>query len=61
MRCSQALAMFDGIDYVTPDHVQEIAVEVLAHRLLLDPQVQFAGQTGESVVRDILSQTLVPA
>jgi MoxR-like ATPase len=61
MRCSQALAMFDGMDYVTPDHVQEIALEVLAHRLLLDPQVQFAGQTGESVVRDILSQTPVPA
>jgi MoxR-like ATPase len=61
MRCSQALAMFDGLDYVTPDHVQEIALEVLAHRLLLDPQIQFAGQTGESVVRDILSQTPVPA
>jgi MoxR-like ATPase len=60
MKCSQALAMFDGMDYVTPEHIRELAVSVLAHRLLLDPQAQFAGQTGDTVVEEILAQTPVP-
>jgi MoxR-like ATPase len=61
MKCSQALALFDGLDYVTPDHVRELAVDILAHRVSLDPQAQFAGQTGETVVQEILAQTPVPA
>ncbi|MGA1411702.1 MAG: AAA family ATPase, partial [Prochlorotrichaceae cyanobacterium] len=32
MKIAQALAFFDGYDFVTPDHVQEIAIPVLAHR-----------------------------
>ena len=43
MKLAQALAAFDGMEYVTPDHVQEVAVETLAHRLVLDPQRRFAG------------------
>jgi MoxR-like ATPase len=61
MKCSQALAMFDGLDYVTPDHVQELAVSVLAHRLLLDPQAQFSGQTAATLVEDVLRRLPVPA
>ena len=60
MKCSQALALFDGMDFVTPEHVRELAVEILAHRVLLDPQAQFAGQTGETVVQEILAQHPVP-
>jgi MoxR-like ATPase len=37
MKTSQALALFDGLECVTPDQVQEVAVAVLAHRLVLDP------------------------
>jgi MoxR-like ATPase len=61
MKCGQALAWFDGLDYVTPDHVQELAVAVVAHRLVLDPQAQFSGQTGPAIVRDLLGQLPVPA
>ncbi len=61
MKCSQALAYFDGLDFVTPDHVQEIAAAVLAHRLLLDPQAQFSGQTGQSIVQEIIEKTPVPS
>jgi MoxR-like ATPase len=60
MKCGQALALFDGLDYVTPDHVQEVAVAALAHRLILDPQAQFAGQTGVTIVEDILGTVPVP-
>jgi MoxR-like ATPase len=60
MRCGQALAMFDGMEFVTPDHVQEIAVAVMAHRLMLDPQARFSGQTGSGIVMEILNRTPVP-
>ena len=35
MRCCQALAAIRGRDYVIPDDVKELAVPVLAHRILM--------------------------
>ena len=35
MRCCQALAAVRGRAYVIPDDVKELAVPVLAHRILL--------------------------
>jgi MoxR-like ATPase len=60
MRTAQAVCAFDGLDYVTPDAVQELAVPVLAHRLALDPQARFAGRTAAAVVEDILKAVPVP-
>ena len=60
MKCAQALAMFDGLDFVTPEHVQEIAVAVIAHRLVMDPQARYAGVTAEAVVEEILRTVPVP-
>jgi len=60
MQVCQALAMFDEQSFVSPDHVQEIAELVLAHRLLLDPQSRFSGRDEVSVVREILQDVPVP-
>ncbi|MEO5331993.1 MAG: MoxR family ATPase [Magnetococcus sp. YQC-5] len=60
MKTAQALALFDGLEFVTPDLVQEIALPVIAHRLALDPRARFAGRTPEQVVHEILDQTPVP-
>jgi MoxR-like ATPase len=60
VKLAQALAHFDGMEFVTPDHVQEIAVEAIAHRLVLDPQRRFAGDTAQQVVEEILRTTPVP-
>ncbi len=60
MRTTRALALFDGLDFVTPDHVQELAVPVLAHRLKLDPQARFSGLTAEAVVGEVVRQVPVP-
>lgn len=57
---SRALALFDGASFVTPDSIQEIATDVLAHRLALDPQARYSGTTGAEVVRDILARIPVP-
>ncbi|MCP5524354.1 MAG: MoxR family ATPase [Verrucomicrobiales bacterium] len=61
LQVGKALALFDGSGFVTPDHIQEIAVPVIAHRLVLDPQAQFSGQSNRGIVEDILRQTPVPA
>ena len=61
MKVAQALALFDGYDFVTPDHIQEIAVPVLAHRLVMEAQSRFSGHTAEQVVTDSLKSLPVPA
>jgi len=61
MRVAKALALFDGLDFVTPDHLQEVAVEVIAHRLVIDPQARFSGVTAVSIVEDLLKFIPVPA
>ena len=60
-RVAQALALVDGLDYVTPDHVRALAQAVLAHRLALDPQARFSGLTAAAVVAGILARLPVPA
>jgi MoxR-like ATPase len=58
---AKALALFDGEEYVRPEHVQELAVAALAHRMVLDPQARFAGVTAQSLVADIVREVKVPA
>ncbi len=61
MKSAQALSLFDGLDFVTPDQIQELAVSVIAHRLVMDPQARFSGANGRAVVEEILKKTPVPA
>jgi len=61
MKAAQALALFDGLEFVTPDHVQEIAVPVIAHRLMLNSQARFSGRSGAEIVREALKDVPVPA
>jgi MoxR-like ATPase len=61
MKASQALALFDGLEFVAPEQIQELAVPVLAHRLVMEPQARFAGQTARGVVRELAGKIPVPA
>ena len=58
MRCTQALAAIRGRDYVIPDDVKELAVPVLAHRIILRGSRR--GMTAEEYIHDILLHTVVP-
>ncbi|MFH2065383.1 MAG: MoxR family ATPase [Pseudomonadota bacterium] len=60
MKTAKALALFDGQDFVSPDHIQELAVPVIAHRLIMDSQARFSGQTPEQAVEEILAAIAVP-
>ena len=61
MKTAQAVALFDGHDFVTPEQIQELAVPVIAHRLVMEPQARFSGQTARGVVEEIVKKTRVPA
>ena len=61
MKAAQALALFDGLEFVTPDQIQELAIPVIAHRLVMEPQARFSGVTARGVVEGILNSTRVPA
>ncbi len=60
MKTAKALSLFDGHDFVTPDRIQELAVAVIAHRLVLDPQARFSGRTARQVVEDVLHAIAFP-
>jgi len=61
MKTAQAEALFDGHDFVTPEQIQKLAVSVIAHRLVLEPQARFSGVTARGVVEQVLKQLKVPA
>jgi len=60
MKVSQALALFDGMNFVTPEHIQEIAVAIIAHRMKIDSQAHFAGTHAQFIVEEILRTVPVP-
>ena len=61
MKVSQALALFDGSEFVAPEHVQELAAPVIAHRMVMEPQARFSGLTARGVVEEVLKKVPVPA
>jgi MoxR-like ATPase len=61
MKAAQALALFDGLDFVAPEQIQELAVPVIAHRLVLEPQARFSGLTPHGIVEEVLKRIPVPA
>src|SRR5215469_6783851 len=61
MKGAQALALFDGLDFVAPEQIQELAVPAIAHRLIMEPQARFSGLTPRGVVEDVLKKLKVPA
>ena len=60
-KAAQALALIDGEAFVRPEHIQELAVAVLAHRLALEPQARFAGNSAAAIVEHIVRTLPVPA
>ncbi|WP_051137889.1 AAA family ATPase [Leucobacter chironomi] len=60
VRMASAWALVSGRPYITPDDVRELAIPVLAHRLVLEPEAEFEGVTAEAVIGRILIDTPVP-
>jgi MoxR-like ATPase len=61
MKAAQAMALFDGMEFVTPEQIQELAVPVIAHRIVMEPQARFSGLTARGVVDEVVKKIKVPA
>jgi len=61
LRASRAHAALAGRDHVLPDDVQQVAVPVLAHRLIPTGETQMARRSTTDVVTDLLQRVRVPA
>ena len=59
-RCARARAWLAGRDYVTPEDIQDLAFDVLRHRLLLSYTAEAEGITTDRVIREVLARVPVP-
>lgn len=60
-RAAQAHALIRGRDYVAPDDVKAVAVEVISHRLVAHPEARLNGFSTERLVEDLLRSVPVEA
>lgn len=59
-RASRVRAASRGRDYVLPDDIKELAVPVLAHRLLLNPQARARGTPPAQIVDEVMGSVPAP-
>lgn len=60
-RAVKTWAIASGRSYVTPDDVRDLAVPVLAHRVIVDPESDFAGVTAADIVNRVMVDIAPPA
>lgn len=57
---AKAWAWLGGLDAITPDHVQAMALPVWRHRIQLRPEAELEGVSSDSILRSVLQQVQVP-
>ena len=60
MKVSQALALFEGHDFVSPEIIQSVAADVISHRLVLAPEAKYSGINARRIVADLIEEIAVP-
>jgi MoxR-like ATPase len=61
LRTAKAAAAMSGRDFVLPDDVQELAVAVLAHRIIPAPAATVAGRAPEDLLAEIVAKVPIPS
>jgi MoxR-like ATPase len=61
LRSSRALAASRGRDYVVPDDIKDLSINVLAHRIVLGPEALMRGSATEDVLDGLLGRVPIPA
>jgi MoxR-like ATPase len=59
-KCSQAIALLEGRDYILPDDVKSLADAVIAHRLIPTAAARMQGIDGRQIVKQLLEEVEVP-
>ncbi|MGY1815376.1 AAA family ATPase [Blastococcus sp. SYSU D00820] len=61
VRAAKTWAAMQGRHYVIPDDVKQLAEPVLVHRIMLDPEAEFAGKTATQVMQQVVADIAPPA
>ncbi len=59
-RCARSLAWMRGDTYVSPEHIQDVAPEILRHRLLLTFEAEAEGITTDDYIDNLLELVAIP-
>jgi MoxR-like ATPase len=60
VRAAKAAAAMDGRDYAVPDDIRELAVPVLAHRLLPTVEASMGGRTATTALQGLVDGVPMP-
>jgi MoxR-like ATPase len=60
LRTARAVAALEGRDYVLPDDLQNLAVPVLAHRIIPTAEAQLGRRTTDAIVADLIHRLPLP-
>ena len=59
-RCARAFAWMRGDEYVSPDHIQQVAPDILRHRMLLTFEAEAEGITTDDFIKSLLELVAIP-
>jgi len=59
-RCAKAKAWLSQKDFVGPEDIQELAFDVLRHRLILSYEAEAEGITTDTVIKELIARVAVP-
>ena len=59
-RTAKALAWLQGRTYVLPDDIKAMAIPVLAHRILLNPEEKLQGLSAQDIIQSVVQSVPVP-
>jgi len=59
-RCARALAWMRGDTFVSPEHIQQVAPEILRHRILLNFEAEAEGISTDDFVQRLLELVAIP-
>ena len=60
VRAAKVWAATEGRTFVLPDDIKALAHPVWHHRIVLDPEAEFRGTTGETVIARVLAEIPAP-
>jgi len=59
-RCARAKAWLAQRDFVSPEDIQDMAYDVLRHRLILSYEAEAEGITTDHVIKELIARVAVP-
>ncbi len=60
IRCAKALAWLRGDEYVTPKHIQTVALPILRHRIIPSFESEAMGVSRSQIIKKVLEVVAIP-